>query len=58
MQYVFEIIGQAFLQGLGALIKKLLGRPVSEPGIAETWIGLLVVAAVIAITVVVVRSSS
>jgi hypothetical protein len=36
MQYVFEIIGQAFLEGLGALIKKLFGRPVSESGVAET----------------------
>jgi hypothetical protein len=51
MQFLFELIGEVFLAGLGTLIKRLFGRPVSESGISETWIGLLVVAAVIAIIV-------
>jgi hypothetical protein len=56
MQFLFELIGEVFLAGLGTLIKRLFGRPVSESGISETWIGLLVVAAVIAIIVLLVRS--
>jgi len=53
MQYLFELVGELFLTGLGALIKRLFGRPISESGTSETWIGVLVVAAVIAILVIV-----
>jgi hypothetical protein len=56
MQYLFELVGELFLTGLGALIKRLFGRPISESGTSETWIGVLVVAAVIAILVIVIRS--
>jgi hypothetical protein len=56
VQYLFELIGELFLTGLGALTKKLFGRQISESGISETWIGVLVVAAVIAIIVGVMRS--
>jgi hypothetical protein len=56
MQYVFELIADVILAGTGALIKKLFGLPLSESGISETWIGILVVAAVIAIIVVMMRS--
>jgi hypothetical protein len=49
MQYFFEILGQTILEGAGAVIKKLFGRPASRSGITETWIGLLILVAVIAI---------
>jgi hypothetical protein len=56
MQHLFELIGEVILTGLGASIKKLFGRPLSESGISETWIGVLVVAAVIAILTLLIRS--
>jgi hypothetical protein len=55
MQILFELVAQAFLGGLGALIKKLLGRPLSDSGISEMWIGTLVAVAVIAIVVTAAR---
>jgi hypothetical protein len=56
MQHLFELIGEVILTGLGASIKKLFARPLSESGISETWIGVLVVAAVIAILTLLIRS--
>jgi hypothetical protein len=56
MQSLFELIGEVFLAGLGALMKRVFGRPLSESGISETWIGVLVVAAVIAILTLLIRS--
>ncbi len=47
MLFLIEIIAQAFLGGIGALIKKLFGRPLSESGISEMWIGTLVVVTVV-----------
>jgi hypothetical protein len=55
MQFLFEVVAQAFLGGIGALIKKLLGRPLSESGISEMWIGTLVVVTVIAIVITAAR---
>ena len=56
MQSLFELIGEVFLAGLGALMKRVFGRPLRESGISETWIGVLVVAAVIAILTLLIRS--
>jgi len=56
MQSLFELIGEVFLAGLGALMKRVFGRPLSESGISEAWIGVLVVAAVIAILTLLIRS--
>jgi hypothetical protein len=55
MQFLFEFVAGTMLVGLGALIKKLFGRPQSESGISEMWIGALVVVAVIAIVIMIAR---
>jgi hypothetical protein len=55
MQILFEIIFQTILGGLGALIKKLFGRPISSSGISEMWIGLSVVIAVLVIVLAATR---
>jgi hypothetical protein len=55
MQFLLETIGETILGGLGALIKKLLGRPRSESGISEMWIGTIVVVALIAIIIMAAR---
>jgi hypothetical protein len=56
MQSLFELIGEVFLAGLGALMKRVFGRPISESGISETWIGVVVVTAAVAILVLLMRS--
>jgi hypothetical protein len=55
MQFLLEAIAQTFLGGLGALIKKLFGRPRSASGISEMWIGTLVAGIVIVIVIMAVR---
>jgi hypothetical protein len=55
MQILFEIIFQTILGGLGALIKKLFGRPISSSGISEMWIGLSVVVAVLVVVLAATR---
>ncbi len=55
MQFLFEFIVQAVFGGLGALIKKLFGRPRSESGISEMWIGASIVVAVLIVAIVVAR---
>jgi hypothetical protein len=56
MQFLLEFIAQTTFGGLGALIKKLFGRPQSASGISEMWIGTSVVVALIAIVIMLVRS--
>jgi hypothetical protein len=55
MESVFEFIRDVILMGVGALIKKLFGMPLSESGISETWIGVGVLASVVAIVVAATR---
>jgi hypothetical protein len=55
MQFLLEIIGETILGGLGALIKKLFGRPRSASGISEMWIGTVAVVALIAIVIMAAR---
>jgi hypothetical protein len=55
MQFLFEFIMQVTFGGLGALVKKLFGKPQSKSGISEMWIGSLVVVAVIVIVIAAVR---
>jgi hypothetical protein len=54
MQFLFTVITDVILEGLGALVKKLVGKPRSESGVSEMWIGVsvVVVAAVIAFAMV------
>ena len=54
MQFLFTIITDVLLEGLGALVKKLFGKPRSESGVSEMWIGIsvVVVVAVIAFAIV------
>ena len=49
MQYVFELIADVILAGSGALTKKLFGMPLSNSGISEMWIGVGILAAIVAI---------
>ena len=51
----FRVIMETILGGLGALIKKLFGRPLSTSGISEMWIGTLVAVTVIVIIITVAR---
>jgi hypothetical protein len=55
LQFLFEFVAETILAGLGALIKKLFGRPLSESGISEMWIGTLVVVAAIVIVIMAAR---
>ncbi len=55
MQFLFEIVADAFLGGIGALIKKLFGRPRSKSGVSEMWIGASVVVALIIVVIMAVR---
>jgi hypothetical protein len=56
MQTVFEIITEVILERLGALIKKLLGRPLSESGFSEAVIGALLIMVVVGIVALLIRS--
>lgn len=42
MHFFVDAIAQVFLTGLGTLIKRMFGRPRSDSGDGEFWIGLLV----------------
>lgn len=42
MNFFLEAIAQTFLTGLGTLIKRMFGKPRSDSGDSEFWIGLLV----------------
>ena len=55
MQFLFEFIMETVLGGLGALIKKLFGRPLSTSGISEMWIGTLAAVTVVVIIIAVAR---
>ena len=55
MQFVFELIFQTIFGGIGALIKKLFGRPMSQSGVSETWIGASVCVAALVIIIAVLR---
>ena len=55
MQIVFEFIVQTIFAGLGALVKKLFGRPLSASGISETWIGASIIVAALVIVIAAVR---
>ena len=52
---VLEFILDTIIVGLGTLVKKLFGRPRSESGISEMWIGSLVLVAVVVIVIAAVR---
>ena len=55
MQVVFEVIFQTIFGGIGALIKKLFGRPISQSGITETYIGAAVCVAALVIVIAMLR---
>ena len=55
MQFLLEFIVQTIFEGLGALIKRLFGRPPSKSGISEMWIGALVIVVVIVIVIAAAR---
>ena len=55
MQLVFELIVQAIFSGVAALLYKVFGIQPSESGIREMWIGGIVVVAVIAAAIAVLR---
>jgi hypothetical protein len=55
MQVVFEVIFQTIFGGIGALIKKLFGRPISPSGITETYIGAAVCVAALVIIIAMLR---
>jgi len=55
MHFVLEFIFQTIFGGIGALIKKLFGRPISQSGVSETWIGASVCVAVLVIVIAMVR---
>ena len=55
MQFVFELVFQTIFGGIGALIKKLFGRPISQSGITETYIGAAVCVAAVVIVIAVLR---
>jgi hypothetical protein len=42
---MFDFITQTVLLTLGALIKKMFGKPLSSSGTSEMWIGLIVIVA-------------
>ena len=42
MNFFLDAIAQMFLTGLGTLIKRMFGKPRSDSGDSEFWIGLLV----------------
>ena len=42
MNFFLDAIAQIFLTGLGTLIKRMFGKPRSDSGDSEFWIGLLV----------------
>jgi hypothetical protein len=41
MSFFLDVIAQLFLTGLGTLIKRMFGKPRSDSGDSEFWIGLL-----------------
>jgi hypothetical protein len=55
MQILFDFIVQTIFEGLGAMIKRLFGRPRSTSGISEIWIGASVVVAVVVIVIAAAR---
>ena len=55
MQFLFEFVADVLLGGIGALVKKLFGRPRSESGVGEMWIGAFVAVAVIVVVFMAVR---
>jgi hypothetical protein len=42
MNFFLEAIAEMFVKGLGTLIKRMFGKPRSDSGDSEFWIGLLV----------------
>lgn len=44
---MWDFITQIVFQGLGALVKKLLGQPISRTGVSEMWLGAAIAAVVV-----------
>jgi hypothetical protein len=55
MHFISELIFQTIFGGIGALIKKLFGRPISQSGITETYIGAAVCLAALVLVLTLLR---
>jgi hypothetical protein len=53
LDYVIAEIAQTLFWGTGAQIKKLTGRPPSETGSGEKWLGFLFYLALIVASIVI-----